>query len=213
MSDSRSRRRDSGAFRSRFCFPGFIGSCVGCPPRLHRRRRLHCGPLHYSGCVDVACTWDLSVSFSAVGALLEQERFAAEVKEGQRCRLLFEFFKWALDTNAPFTFVRHVAWKATRLFKLNVRWYVSACGLKSMFRTQRSAAWTIRVTSFVAHDRSAATHLSHCRRFSSNEAARLLPVICANRVLCKTLIDTLRIHRVLSTVECGSGWWFSQYCF
>ncbi|KAL8446000.1 hypothetical protein Emed_005281 [Eimeria media] len=52
-----------------------------------------------------------------------------------------DFFKWCLDTNAPFAFVRHVAWKATRLFKLNVRW------------------------------------------LSSNETAKLLPLICANRVL------------------------------
>lgn len=60
---------------------------------------------------------------AATGALLEQERFVAEVPEAQRSRILQEFFKWSLETNAPFAFVRHVAWKATRLFKLNVRWY------------------------------------------------------------------------------------------
>ena len=59
---------------------------------------------------------------SAAGALLDQERFVAEVPEAQRARILQEFFRWAFETNAPFAFVRHVAWKATRLFKLNVRW-------------------------------------------------------------------------------------------
>lgn len=84
---------------------------------------------------------DLLTLTQAAGALLEQERFVAEVPEAHRSRILQEFFKWSLETNAPFAFVRHVAWKATRLFKLNVRW------------------------------------------LSSNETARLLPLICANRVL------------------------------
>ncbi|KAL8439622.1 hypothetical protein Efla_004530 [Eimeria flavescens] len=84
---------------------------------------------------------DLLTLTQAVASLMEQERFAAEVPEAQRARLLLEFFRWSIDTNSPFAFVRHVAWKATRLFKLNVRW------------------------------------------MSSNETARLLPYICANRIL------------------------------
>ncbi|KAL8274149.1 hypothetical protein Esti_001991 [Eimeria stiedai] len=84
---------------------------------------------------------DLLTLAQAAGALLEQDRFVAEVPEAQRCRMLHDFFKWCLDTCAPFAFVRHVAWKATRLFKLNLRW------------------------------------------LSSNETAKLLPLICANRVL------------------------------
>ncbi|OEH74695.1 hypothetical protein cyc_02743 [Cyclospora cayetanensis] len=84
---------------------------------------------------------DLLTLTQAAGALLDQERFVAEVSEAQRARILQEFFRWSIETNAPFAFVRHVAWKSTRLFKLNVRW------------------------------------------LSSNETARLLPLICANRVL------------------------------
>ena len=66
---------------------------------------------------------------AAAGALLEQERFVAEVAEGQRSRVLQEVFKWCLETPVPFGFVKHIAWKAIRLFKLNVRWFVSFEGL------------------------------------------------------------------------------------
>ncbi|CDI80570.1 hypothetical protein, conserved, partial [Eimeria acervulina] len=110
----------------------------------------------------------------AAGALLEQERFVAEVAEGQRSRVLQEVFKWCLETPVPFGFVKHIAWKAIRLFKLNVRW------------------------------------------LSSNETARLLPLICANRLLWRfggLISHLLQEAKGLEDVPMGQSLVFARLCW